>query len=64
MYPVPLDGLRTPVLKHRLIFRLLQMESLPIVKVPWGHTAGQLLVAHAKITQQEPSDLAIKLRSR
>ena len=30
-----------------------------MVKVPWGHTAGQLLVAHAKITQQEPSDLAI-----
>ena len=29
------------------------------IRMPWGHTAGQLLVAHAKITQQEVSTLAI-----
>jgi hypothetical protein len=34
--------------------------SLPhAVRMPWGQTAGQLVVAHAKLTQQEASMLAI-----
>ena len=35
-------------------------EKLPqSVKVPWGQTAGQLLVAHAKIANHAETDLAI-----
>eukprot|EP00435_Cladocopium_sp_Y103_P047772 s870_g14.t1 len=29
------------------------------VKVPWGHTAGQLVVAHARLSCQAEADLAI-----
>ena len=37
----------------------LRMEPLEKVQVPWGHTAGQLLLAHAKLTGQTATDLAI-----